>query len=111
ARCNTSLGTATSRTRCDIPCYAQTASMGSGRTDGVDAPRKPAKSILWIAAIPVSHGGASWRGTPVMHSHDGNQRFRGGDAHERTTCAKNPPLGAPPGGLGFENDKDDPQTI
>src|SRR5262245_17703955 len=26
---------------------------------GVDAPRKPAKSILWIAAIPVSHGGPS----------------------------------------------------
>src|SRR6516225_7816215 len=52
AHCSTSLGTATSCTRSDIPSCAQTASMGSGRTHH---------------APIVSHGGPSERGTALMH--------------------------------------------
>src|SRR5262245_57485056 len=45
ACCSTSLGTATSCTRCEPSC-AQTASMGSGKTDGIDALGSPTRSIL-----------------------------------------------------------------
>ena len=76
ARCNTSWATATSCTRCDIRSCAPTASTDSGRTDGIDALGSPAKSILWIAAIPLAETLAaspranceSWRAIGAWHS-------------------------------------------